>query len=93
MYTVSFISRFMENRKISHWKVGKRMLRYIASTIDYGIWYSTLEDDSLIGYTDSDFACSVDERKSTYGYAFMFGTGLISWASKKQPIITISSTE
>jgi hypothetical protein len=88
MYAISLISRFMENPKISHWKVGKRILRYIAGTIDYGIWYSTSEDDSLVGYADS-----VDDRKSTYGYAFMFGTCLISWASKKQPIITISSTE
>jgi hypothetical protein len=93
MYAVSLISRFMENPKISHWKVGKRILRYIAGTTDYGIWYSNSEDDSLVGYTDSDFAGSIDDRKSTSGYAFLLGTGLISWASKKQPIVTISSVE
>ena len=83
----------MEDPKFSHWKVGKRILRYIVCTMDYGIRYSTSEDDSLVGYTDTDFASSVDDRKGTYGYEFMFGTGLISWASKKQPIITISSAE
>ena len=93
MYAVSLISRFMEYPKIYHWKVGKRILRYITGTIDYGICYSTSEDDPLVGYIDSDFADSVDDRRSTYGYAFMLCTCLISWASKKQPIITISSTK
>jgi len=93
MYAVSLISRFIENPKICHWKVGKRILTYIAGTTNYVIWYSTLEVDSLVGYTDSDFASSVDDQKSTFGYAFMFGIGLISWDSKKQHIVTISSVE
>jgi len=83
MYAVSLISRFMEYPKISHWKVGKRIQRYIEGTTNYGIWYSNSEDDSLVGYTDSDFASSIDVWKSTSGYAFMLHTGLISWASKK----------
>jgi hypothetical protein len=83
----------MESPKISHWRVGKRILKYIVGTTDYGIWYSNSEDDSLVGYTDSDFAGSVDDRKSTFEYAFHLGTRLISWDSNKQPIITISSTK
>ena len=93
MYAVSLILRFMEYLKISHWKVGKRFLRYIVGTIDYGIWYSNSEDDSLVGYTDSDFSGSVDDKKINLVYAFMFDTSLISWDSKKQPIITIYSAE
>ena len=92
-FAASFISRFMESPTDSHWKVGKRILRYIAGTTTYGLWYTSSEDSVLTGHTDSDFAGSLDDRKSTSGYAFLFGKNLISWASKKQPIVSLSSTE
>ena len=79
----SYISKFMEYPKDSHWKVGKRILRYIAGTTTYGLWYTASPDSMLTGYTDSDYAGSIDDRKSTLGYAFLFGKNLISWASKK----------
>jgi hypothetical protein len=47
----------------------------------------------LVGYTYSDFAGSIDDIKITYGYAFHLRTRVVAWASKKQPIVTISSTE
>ena len=47
----------------------------------------------MIGYTNSDFAGSIDDRKSTYGYVFSFGSGSVAWESKKQPIVTLSSVE
>jgi transposase InsO family protein len=93
MYAVSLISRFMESPKDSHWKVGKRILRYVAGTAGYGLWYTRTSDCTLTGYTDSDFAGCIDDRKSTAGYAFHFGSNLISWASKKQPIVSLSSAE
>ncbi|XP_057864409.2 secreted RxLR effector protein 161-like [Cryptomeria japonica] len=93
MYGVSLISRFMDSPKNSHWQAGKRILRYIAGTLDYGILYSITNDFQLIGYTDSDFAGNIVDRKSTSGYAFHLGTGIVAWASKKQPIVTISSAE
>ena len=55
--------------------------------------YSTSENFKLIGYTDSDNESSIDDRKSTYGYTFHFGIGVVSWASKKQSIVTLSSAE
>ena len=93
MQGVSLISRFMETPKDTHWSVGKRILRYIAGTRDYGIMYASTEKKELIGYTDSDFAGSLDDRKSTSGYVFHLGSGVIAWASKKQPIVTLSSAE
>ena len=59
----------------------------------YGILYTTSENSELIGYTDSDWAGSVDDRKSTSGYVFHMGSGAFSWASKKQPIIALSIVE
>lgn len=91
MFAAIFVSKFMESPKDSHWKVGKRILKYVAETINYGLWYTTSKDYSLAGYTDSDFAGNIDDRKSTSGYAFHLGTNLISWASKKQPICNIFS--
>jgi hypothetical protein len=65
MYGVSLISRFMETPKESHWKAGKRILRYVNGTKYFGIMYSTSEDFKLIGYTDNDCGGNIDDRKST----------------------------
>ena len=93
MQGVSLISRFMETPKDTHLSVGKRILRYIAGMRDYGIMYASTEKKDLIGFTDSDFAGSLDDRKSTSGYVFHLGSGVIAWASKKQPIVTLSLGE
>ena len=52
--------------------------------------YSTSENFKLIGYTDSDNGGNIDDRKRTSGHTFQFGTGAVSRASKKQPIVTLS---
>jgi hypothetical protein len=72
---------------------GKIILRYVNGTKDFGIMYSTSEDFKLVGYTDNDCGGNTYDRKSTSGYTFHFGTGIVSWASRKQPIVTLSSTE
>eukprot|EP00253_Pinus_taeda_P004978 PITA_04978 len=93
MFVVSLISRFMERRKEAHWQAAKRILRYIKGTKRLGILYTTSECSNLVGYADSDWAGSVDDRKSTSGYVFLMGSGDISWASKKQPIVALSTAE
>ena len=55
--------------------------------------YGSTENKDLIGYTDSDFAGSLDDKKSTSGYVFHLGSGVISWESNKQPIVTLLSSE
>ena len=57
------------------------------------IMYSTSKKFKVIGYTDIDNGGNIDEKKRTYGYTFHFGTGLVSWDSKKQSIVTMSSVE
>ena len=93
MYGVSLISRFMESPKDSHWQAGKIILRYVSGKKDLGIMYSNSKKFKLIGYTDSDNGGSIDDRKSTSGYTFHFGTSVVSLALKKNPIVTLSSTE
>ena len=75
----------MKSPKDCHWKAGKMVLRYIAGTSTYGLLYATS--------TDSDYAGWIDDQKSTSGYAFLFGRNLISWSSKKQPIVALYLTE
>ncbi|KAL0340340.1 UNVERIFIED_CONTAM: Retrovirus-related Pol polyprotein from transposon RE2 [Sesamum radiatum] len=71
----------------------KRILRYLRGTKDFGIWYKSTNDAKLVGYTDSDWAGSVDDMKSTSGYTFSLGSGIFSWASKKQATVAQSSAE
>eukprot|EP00253_Pinus_taeda_P024114 PITA_24114 len=93
MHAISLISRFMERPKEAHWQAAKRILRYVNGTKRFGILYTTSECSYLIGYTDSDWAGSVEDRKSTSGYVFHMGSGAISWASRKQPIVALSTVE
>eukprot|EP00253_Pinus_taeda_P033157 PITA_33157 len=93
MFVVSLISRFMERPKEAHWQVAKRILRYVKGTKMLGILYTVSECSDLVGYTDSDWARSIDDRKSTYGYVFHMGSGAITWASKKQSIVALSTAE
>ncbi|CAL9016013.1 unnamed protein product [Prunus brigantina] len=87
MYATSLLSRFMQNPSQIHYGAAKRILRYLQGTIDYGIWYKPTTDPRLFGYTDSDWAGSVDDMKSTSGYAFTIGSGIFSWSSKKQETV------
>ncbi|XP_049381189.1 secreted RxLR effector protein 161-like [Solanum stenotomum] len=93
MYSVSLISRYLENSKETHLLAAKRILRYLQGTNDLGILYRKRGKSNLIGFTNSNFAGDKDDRKSTSGYVFMFGSGAISLCSKKQPTITLSTTE
>ena len=94
-YAVSVLSRFMQQPRELHWRFLKRLLRYIKTTCNYSIIYqkSKSTDSLLTGYSDSDFAGSIDDRKSTSGYVFKYGECLISWNSCKQKTVSLSSTE
>jgi hypothetical protein len=89
MYAAILVSRYMESPKDSHWKMVKQILRYVAGTLNFGLWYTQSDDNHLSGHTDSDFASNLDDRKSTSGHVFHLGTNLISWASKKQPTVHV----
>jgi hypothetical protein len=93
MYATNLVSRFKESPKDSHWKMAKQILRYVARTLNFGLWYTKSDSNQLFGYTDNDFPGSLDDSKSTSGHVFLLGMNLISWASKKQPIVSISSAE
>jgi hypothetical protein len=84
----------MANPKSSHWFAAKRILRYVKGTTEFGILYKRgRRNAGLTSYTDSNYAGDLDDRKSTSGFAFIMGSGAISWASKKQPVVSLSTTE
>lgn len=93
MYGVSLISRFMSCPTESHWLAAKRILRYLKGTTELGIFYKKGDNSNLVAYTDSDFAGDLDDRRSTSGFVFLLGSAAVSWSSKKQPIVTLSTTE
>lgn len=93
MYVVSLISRFMASPTELHLQAAKRVLRYLKGTVDLGVFYRKKGKGELMAYTDSDYAGDVDDRKSTSGYVFLLSEGAVSWSSKKQPVVTLSTTE
>jgi len=93
MYGVSLISRFMSSPTESHWFTAKRILRYLKGTTELGIYYKKEGNTKVMAYTDSDFAGDIGDRRSTSGYVFLLSSGAISWSSKKQPVVSLSTTE
>lgn len=83
----------MNNPTEMHLQAAKRSLSYLKGTLDYGIYYKHTSESGFIGYTDSDHAGDEDDSRSTSGYVFMYNSGVVSWSSKKRPIVTLSSTE
>lgn len=77
-----------------HYTAVKRVLRYIKGTLDYGLVYNEGSGNYLLsGYSDSDHAGSMDDRKSTTGMAFYLNENLITWVSQKQRCVALSSCE
>ncbi|XP_048267037.1 secreted RxLR effector protein 161-like [Bombus terrestris] len=92
MYAVSALSCFNDNPKRSHWLSAKRVLRYLKGTSNIGLCFRDTGDD-LTGYTDSDWGGDIVDRKSRTGFIFKLSNSAISWESRKQKSVAISSTE
>lgn len=87
----------MEQPKSSHLAAAKRILRYVKGTLDHGVLLPNKKNSSkgakVFGYSDSDWGGDCDDRKNIAGYLFMFGKAAISWSSKKQGVVALSSCE
>jgi hypothetical protein len=68
-------------------------MRYLKVTIDYGLRYASDREINLQGFTDLDWAGSVADQKSTSGFCFSMGSTTISWFSKKQTSVALSTAE
>ncbi|XP_060969448.1 uncharacterized mitochondrial protein AtMg00810-like [Cannabis sativa] len=92
-YSISKVCQFMHQPLLSHWMAVKRILRYLAGTLDYGLLIKPAPDFSIEAFCDADWASDPDDRRSTTGYCIYFGKNLVHWKSQKQTTISRSSTE
>lgn len=76
-----------------HWIAVKRILRYVRFTTDLGLKIQKSSSTLVSAFSDANWAGSIDDRRSTGGFAVFFGANLISWSAWKQPTVSRSSTE
>jgi hypothetical protein len=91
-FVVNTLNQYLLETKRVHLVVAKHVMKYLKDTLDFGLCYTRDHDFKLIGYTDSDWAGSVSDRKSTSGCSFSLGSVMTSWQSRKQSRISLSTT-
>lgn len=92
-YTVQYLSQFLQQPMISHYKALMHTLKYVASTAEQGVLLEGSDQLVLQAYSDSDWGACLDTRRSISGYVLMLGKSPISWKSKKQSVVSRSSSE
>ena len=92
-FVVGVCARYQADPKVSHINQVKRILKYVSGTYNYGLLYSHGCEPTLTGYCDADWAGSADDKKSTSGGCFFLGSNLVSWFSKKQNCVSLSTAE
>ncbi|WVZ80540.1 LOW QUALITY PROTEIN: hypothetical protein U9M48_028008 [Paspalum notatum var. saurae] len=92
-FVVCLCARYQASPRTSHLQAVKRIFRYLKFTPELGLWYSSGSSLSLRGFSDADHAgCRID-RKSTSGTCQLLGTSLVSWSSRRQASVSLSTTE
>jgi hypothetical protein len=92
-FSVNTLSQFLVEPRHVHLFVAKHVMRYLKGTLDCGLNYDGNHDFTLSGYTDSDWVGSVSDRKSTSGCCLSLGLAMISWHSRKQSNISLSTSK
>ena len=92
-YNAGVCAKYQANLKESHMIALKRIIKFFKTTADFGVWYSKDTNDVLAGYSDIYKAENANDRKSTSGGCFYVGNNLVSWMSKKQNSISLSTIE
>ena len=91
-WVITKLSQFFNNPTSEHISAAKRVLRYLKGTRDQKLTYMKQTRLNLVGYSDSDWPTSLDDRKSTSGFVFKL-SGPRNWKAKKQPTVALSSCE
>ena len=95
-YAVGVLARFNSNPGPIHWTAVKHVFRYLKGTLDLKLSYGPTADksqDLILTYSDADHGGNCDNGKSTGGYLVKLGTGAVSWSSKLQTMVALSTTE
>ena len=83
----------MQVSRKPHLDCVQHILRYLAAIVDYALFYGAGVPLELYGYTNADWAGSISDRRSTSNFMFSFGSATMTWSSKKQPTVALSSIE
>jgi hypothetical protein len=94
-YSVNRLAAFLQNPGPAHWRAVQHLLAYLKGTLDYKITYRRGAPSGIrpVGWVDADYAGDLDTRRSTSGEVFMMSGGPVSWSSKKQATVALSTTE
>ena len=94
-YAVSSVAKYSGKPTQTHYTAVKRIFRYLRGTVDFGLCFPRTDNPhvDLVGYSDSDWAGDVGDRRSTSGYLFKIGDCAVSWRSRKQSVVALSSAE
>ena len=92
-YAVSNVAKFSASPTTQHWTAVKRIMRYLKGTTNLGLVYTPQNNNNCVAFSDSDWGGDLDDRKSTSGYVFQIGGGAVSWRSKKQTSVALSTAE
>lgn len=92
-FTVNVLSQFQMESRHDHWMTSKHILRYLQGIVRYCLKYEKEKDVHLEGFTDSDWGGSEKDGRSTTGGCFSLGSSMVSWMSKKQETMALSSAE
>lgn len=92
-FAISYLSRFQDKFDEQHWNHLKQLLKYLKGTLDFSLIFKRSNGNPIVGYVDADFARDTVDRKSTSGFLYEIYGCTILWCSKKQPIVTRSTTE
>jgi hypothetical protein len=92
-YPISVLSQHMVNPSMEHWMAIKGIFRYLQGMLQMKLQFGATPSKEVLGYCDVDSGGDLENRRSTTRFVFMIGGGAISWSSKQQPTITLSTTE
>ena len=92
-FAVSLLSRFQADPGIEHWKGLLHVIGYIKNSMDYGLTYSRDADLTPLAYVDADYGGCRETRRSTSGYVFTMAGGAVTWSSKRQATVALSTVE
>ncbi|CAI7785381.1 unnamed protein product [Closterium sp. NIES-53] len=94
-YPIRVLARFVGTGRHTevHWKAAKRVLRYLRGTKDHALTLGGSSPPLLSGLSDSSWADSQPDRRSSQGYGFTLGSGLVSWRSTRSSSVSLSSCE
>ena len=94
-YSISALSQYSARPNVTHFNALKRVLRYLRGSTNLSLTFTGTSDlaPELVAYTDSDWASNQDDRRSVTGYVFVLSGGAISWASRRQKTVALSTVE